>query len=349
MLNTDERELVEGLLLDYLSTKEQPRSALCSVMPVEFAHDLKIFTETRFLVTDAVGICIADQYTHNPAWLVVLITALLADNPKVAPVLTRLSNPPPPAAAADPLDALLLTTDAPFLSRAELRQTLKVLRQPGSAKPILVVTGPRWSGKTYSTELIDDFCRSRNSLILCQVTLSPRQEKIIGAREIASDLVAQLGPRRNEMPPVNTNEDRWAQELATWVLTEAVGQPGDWWFVLDGFNGPEVRPDALKFIAHLADQVTRGVFARRCRVILLNFDRTGLSVQPSRILLEAIKPPVEPDEVEDCVEVILRRTDTNADAHQVTAAILQGLPTDETRLPVLNQRLSALLEEAANV
>lgn len=347
MLSFEEQSLVVGLLADFVAPLPNQRAILCSPLPPQFALLLPDVPLPKGLVEEAIKICIADSFNNQPTWLERLLDGLLPGSLQVAPIVARLRNPPP-ATAVHPLDVLLLSDDAPFFNRGKLRQRLRVLSQPNAAKPILVVSGPTKSGKTYSAELIDNFCRSRPGLILCQVRLPDGQEEIIGARDIASDLVAQLGPRKNEMPPVHTNEDRWTGELATWVLSEAMGRPGDWWFLLDGFNRQGVRADARKFIAHLADQVTKGIAARHCRLILLDFDRTALSVQPTKVLKEEIEP-VEPDEVAACVDVILKRTGTSADVQQVVDAILQGLPTDDTRLPVLNQRLSALLEEAANV
>ena len=347
MLSFEEQSLVVGLLADFIAPLPNQRTILCSPLPLEFANLLPDVSLPKGLVEEAIKICIADRFNNQPTWLERLLAGLLPGNPQVEPIILRLRNPPP-ATAVHPLDVLLLSDDAPFLNRAKLRQRLRVLGQPDASKPILVVSGPTRSGKTYSAELIDNFCRSRPGLILCQVRLPPGQEEIIGARETASDLVAQLGPRKSEMPPAHTNEDRWTGELATWVLSEATSRAGDWWFLLDGFNRPGVRPDARKFIVHLADQVTRGIAARHCRVILLDFDRTALSVQPTKVLKEEIEP-VEAAEVAACVDVILKRTGTSADVQQVVDAILQGLPTDDTRMPVLNQRLSALLEEAGNV
>src|SRR5436853_2702726 len=124
----------------------------------------------------------------------------------------------------------------PFLNRTDLRKRLRLLENPKSLKPILVVTGPRQSGKTYSEMLISHFCGGRDALLHCQVPLRAGMEEITGAKEIASDLVAQVGRPVSSIPPANTNEDRWTRDLATWVLSEAMATPENWWFVLDGFN-----------------------------------------------------------------------------------------------------------------
>jgi len=233
----------------------------------------------------------------------------------------------------------------PFVNRSILRDRLSVLRSDNTMKRILVVNGPRFSGKSYSRELIDHLCGAAGKLLHCLVALQPGQETSTGAAEIARDLVAQIGRPPGGLPPATTNEDRWARDVATWVLSEAVSTTFDWWIVLDGFDHPDVRQDARKFIVHLADQINRGVFARRCRLILLSFDRTSLSVTPGKILAEEIDGNLDA-EVAACVREILDRTQSTADAAQVSESILAGLPAGEQRLPALNRKLSDLLEVA---
>lgn len=345
MLTPDEEILVVDLLVGAVATAPSPRAVLCiPLMATEFPTRLRTDIQTSgLLVQEAVRLCLLEGLFQQPTWLEILLTSLVPQVLELQPILARLRNPPP--LPPDRLEALVLATDMPFLNRRELRKRLRVLREPNTLKPILVVSGPRQSGKTYSTMLIGHFCGGQDSLLHCHVPLQAGMEEITGPKEIARDLVAQLGRSVISMPPDNTNEDRWTRDLAIWVLSEAVATPQNWWFVLDGFSGNFVRPDARKFIVHLTDLVTRGIFARRCRVILLDFDRTALSVQPGQILLEEIES-VEQDEIIACVDAILKRAGQSADVQQIASSILQGLPTDDTRMAVLNQRLVGLLEAA---
>jgi len=350
LLTPDEQALVVDLLAQAVAVVPAPRSALIvPLLTTEFPNRLRLDIQMpRLLVQEAVRLCLSEGLLRQPTWLETLLVSLVPAVPEVQPILARLRNPPPPP--PDPLEARVLATDMPFLNRTELRKRLRVLGNPRSLKPILVVTGPHQSGKTYSEMLISHFCGGEDSLLYCHVPLQAGLEEITGAKEVASDLVAQLGRPVSSMPPPNTNEDRWTRDLAIWVLSEAVATPQSWWLVLDGFNRTaeqqaKVRPDALKFIVHLAELVTHGIFARRCRVILLDFDRTVLKVPPGQVLVEEIEP-VETQDVITCVDAILKRAGQSADAQQVAATILQGLPADETRMAMLNQRLLALLETA---
>lgn len=344
MLTQEEREeIVELLLLD-LTALAQPQSALRVRVGPEFSELLPIdIGVLRDLVVEALRICVDDELRHTPPWLALLLAPVALSDP-VPRVLARLANPPPKP--VDPLDALLLSTDVPFVNRSILRDRLRVLSSVNSMKKILVVTGPHASGKSFTRELITHLCGSVGKLVHCAFPLQPGQEAITGASEIARDLVQQMGRPTMGLPAVNSNEDAWVREVAGWVLSEALSTPFDWWLVLDGFNHPDLRPDAKKLIIHLADRVNMGLYARRCRLILLGFDRTSLTVAPGKILVEEVDPvtnPVTDAEVLACVKAILERTGKNADAAQLTMAILQDLPAGEERLPILNQKLVDLL------
>lgn len=349
MLHPDETDLVIGLLTDAVSATTSPRAALCSPLPPVFAERLPLdISAARMLVTQALRICVEQGPAEQPTWVELLLT--LVPDPGQEPIPTivrRLRNPPPPP--PDPLDALLLATDIPFLNRAELRNRLRSIGHAQSPQPVLVVTGPGKSGKSYSTRLIDHYCVGHDRIVYCEVSLHPGQAESTGPADVARDLVSQMGGTVAQMPPVNTSEDRWTYDLATWVLYEAVLKDRSWWLVLDGFNHPKVRADTKKFVKDLAARVTTGVAARQCRVILLGFDHAELNVPVGKVLREEIKPVEEP-EIAACIRVILNRTGKNADVQQLVAGVVQSLPGDESRMQVLNDQLMTLLTgpEATN-
>lgn len=348
MLNREESDLVIGLITDEIAGLESPRAVLCSPFPTLFAKELPVnVATTRDLVVHALRICVErGQDGGPPTWLETLLVSRVSnlEQEPIPAILRRLRNPPPPP--PDPLDALLLVTDIPFLNRTKLRNRLRSIGHEQSLQPVLVVTGPEKSGKSYSTRLIDHYCGERVNVVLCEVSLQPGQEESTGPEDVARDLVSQMGGSVGGIPPRNTVEDRWTYDLATWVLHEAVSKEEfSWWMVLDGFNHPRARDDTRKFVRDLAARVTTGIAARRCRVILLGFDRAALTVPPGKMLHEEIEGVQEP-EIEACIREILVRTGKRADVGQLVAGMVQSLPGDATRMQVLNDQLMTLLAEA---
>lgn len=341
LLSEDERQRVVALLLETVAVS--PREQICAVVGTEFATKLPMgLVMALAIVREALRLCEEDDFAHDPPWLRSLLTLIQLRDP--APqIIARLKNPPPKP--PDPVDAVLLTSDMPFVNRSILRKRLRVLRNPLGTKRILVVNGPRCSGKSYTREMIDHL--SDGSLRHCHVKLQSEQVASTGAREVARDLVSLMGQPLDRYPTDNTNEDRWTQELANWVLLEAVNTPRNWWLVLDGFNHPDLRADTRKLIRHLADQVNNGIFVERCRLVLLDFDFTGLAVSPARILFEELDPPPQLDgEILPCVTAILSRgRNQDADAAVMVAAIIQALPNGNDRLPALNRQLVDLMAE----
>lgn len=347
MLTLDEQAMVIQLLVQSYAALPSPRQSLCAALKdTDFPALLPEDPLPPSLIRQALRICIEHDSRHRPAWLVELL-ANVPQVPELGLILARLQAPLPPV--SDPLDAILLANGMPFLNRADLRQRLRVLSDPKTLKPILVVNGPRKGGKSYSLILIDHFCGNHDGILHGVSVLQPGQEKITGPIEVAKDLALISTPPYPMPPEDHTNPDRWLRELAIWVLSTAVNEEKDGWLVLDGFTGPDVNPDVRKLIVHLADLVTKGGrFARRCRLILLDFDATVLAaVPPGKILIETIKA-VQPYEIEACIEAILERYKPPLTSADLRSKILPDLPTNEERLPELQRRIWSVMEEVGS-
>jgi len=160
-----------------------------------------------------------------------------------------------------------------------------------------------------------------------------------------------MGILPESLPPnlfeSTTNNERWPEELAGRVLAAGFGKGTKYWIVLDGFRGPNLRDDTRKFIAGLADTMSKsGVYARTYRLVLIDFDRTFLTVQPGNVDVEQISAFGRTD-VFDCVLEILTQANRPNAAQKVGPVvdrILTDLPTDEQRMFELNQRLSDLIQ-----
>jgi hypothetical protein len=112
-------------------------------------------------------------------------------------------------AVGDAFDATLLDTRVPFLGRAVVRSYFRALLQPFPRQPIVVINGRSASGKTYTTELIQHARRCHANVLPCHVEIREKQGVSVGPRELASDIITQLGGNLKELPERDsTNLDR---------------------------------------------------------------------------------------------------------------------------------------------
>lgn len=317
------------------------RPVLVSMLDVEFAKTIpdNLPNLAEAAATRVLQLCMDDGWNRTPPSVVSLLK-LLPNDQMVQKIVDRLRVPPPPT--PDPDMEPILTTNQPFIARPFLRQKLKLLTQPQAPKPILVITGEKKTGKSYSGAYVSDFCRRRPDVA---VSL---QEIFSGvgwptAEQIARDIVSSMGRLPTNMPPMTTNADRWPLELANWVLVEGAQTQSKWWFVFDGFDSEEIGKDTRAFINFLADRVTTGIYSKMFRVILLGYERGLLSTRPGTIDIDSTEPLSESD-VRACVEAILKRGAVNSDPTPFVAQIMDGLPAGEGRHEEINRRLCDLME-----
>ena len=250
----------------------------------------------------------------------------------------------PLPAGPDPVHVTVLDNGTPFVNRKPLRAHLSRLATPAAnLKPILVVTGDSKSGKSYSSEYIDHFSVQGQSTLTCRVPLREGAELETGPQEVAIELVRAMGRTLQDMPPPNTNQKLLGQQLASWVLNQAVHTTArQCWLILDNFEGDKLRPDTRDFVVALADAVTTGIFRDRCRLILTGFDRSVLRVNSGRFDTERITS-LPDSEIEICVGEIAKRAPVQLTVAPLVAFACNALPNGEQRLREMNVRLRGLI------
>lgn len=319
------------------------RPPLVGVLDPEFARTIPELPPTAVGATQKVlQLCMEDGWTRRPPSIIRFLGLLPLDS-TAERLIAKLKVPPPPTADLD--FSHVLSTSQPFLDRQALRNRLRLLTSQDAPKPILIVTGEKRSGKSYTAEYVDDFCLRRP-----QIQVS-RQKVFSGgsptAAELALDIVATLGRPADNFPVQNTNADRWPLELANWALVEANLTSENWWFVFDGFDNPNVPKDTRAFINFMVDRITNGVYRRKFRVVLLGYERGSLTASPGKIDVDSTGPLAD-DHIRACVEEIWRRNGDGQPAKSLVdgavAAILEGLPEDDGRNEEINRRLCDLIE-----
>ena len=345
MLTADEKQYVIGIFTQYLAKQTFMRSVAVSFLPFDLRPRLPDGSIALTIAQDTIEICMADGWTRKPTALELLLTSFVVSDSKIKEIVERLKVPPPPV--ADPLLAMVLETGSPFIDRDELRKSLRGFGDVGSLRPIMVVNGMPKSGRSYTRELLEHFC-NRTEFVPCHVQQATGTEP----EHVARDLVTYVGGKLTDMPlRETTNEERWLQDLANWVLTQAVDaarqahQTRKFWFILDGFGGTDMKKSVRDFIVHLANKITTGIYIRDFRLVLLEFERATLTVPVGRIVMDETKE-VSDNEIVNCVNSILATSNkvTEAERPAFATQVLQDLPTGEDRMPTLNQRLQTLLE-----
>jgi hypothetical protein len=347
VLSQADREYLIERLTAALSALDA-RQALGSVLPTECLTRIAYHQFPAAYAMEAVRVCIEARWNHEPPWLLRLLQ-LLPPEPQTDLIRVRIATPP---AMANPSLARILATDSPFVNREVLRTKLGSLRQPLPARAVLVVNGPRQSGKTYTAEYINHLVVNGLGFESCYVEFPVGNGLACGPEQLASDILVSMGVPLQALAPTflmnTTNNERWPQDLAGRVLAEGIhkGNGKSYWVVLDGFMGSELREDTRKFVTALADHIVKSSVLRKAyRLVLLGFEGSFLTVHPRQIDLEEIELPGDTD-ILDCMMEIFARANqpiTPPDAQVFLSRITSDLPGDDTRLSELNKRLIDLM------
>jgi hypothetical protein len=344
VLTDEERHLVTAGLLSVVAPMASPRQTLVAGLH-EALHERLGEGEPLLLVERTLELCLEDGYTHTPPALVRLLETLLVGlDPDVERIARRLREPPPEL--DDPFDAVVLVSKLPFLDRQSTRTALRQFLQRTPLQPVVVVNGPA-HGKTFTGDFVDHVLSSWPKVRHCRVHLEERQGGSTGPGELASDLVAIMGGNPASAPPANTNLDRWVQDLVNWALSVANTSGCSWWFVLDGFNPEELRPDTQLLIAKLAKSLTTGVARERHRLVLTDFDRTVLPLQPGLIAVETTAP-IPGASVATAVRQVLSRSPVPVDPLPVVERVLRDLGDPVSDLRELGLRLTDLISSVGD-
>jgi hypothetical protein len=345
MLKEDERDYIQDQLFSELGGVGAVRANLLGALPNHLQLRLPEGLLPSLLITKAIDLCIEDGYKSQPPVLYHFLRTLLPHNGRLLPVLARLKVPPPAAAVAlaDAFDAVLLDTRLPFLGRQTARSYLRALMEASPRQPIVVINGRSHSGKTYTTELIRHARCYHSGVLLCHVEIGEKEGASAGPRELASDIITQLGGNMNDLPERNsTNLERWAKDLSNWIINTAEKWQRSW-IVLDGFNNSEVRADTRRLIVNLASAMIRGAALAKHRLILMDYDHTTLTVQPGMIAVD-VTEGIKKALVQAFLTQLVNGSGKQLDPLQLFERVTQDFAEDPINdLPGLARRLNEMI------
>lgn len=347
MFSEIDKMYIIDALATRLGTEGSPRAAIAGPFGgTTLATDLITEGSVYRIAMDAVRLCILDGFNNTPTWMEKLLNLyqLITLDAKVKEIWEYAKVPPPPA--DNPYKQTVLNNTIPFVNRTVLRNHLDRLSQPmANTQPILVVNGGDKSGKSYSTNYIDHFSNLKNTVLACSARLDKEIGLDLTAEKLAKDLVSQMAMSTSDIPGPEENMRAYAETLAGWVLNKGSQITGmNCWFVLDNFKkSPFLHPSTDYFITALSYKITLGMFQKKCRLILIGFDRAMLTVEPGKADEEIIRQ-CNRNDVEVAVKEICQRAIRTVDATVITDFLLNGLPTNDTKMAALNGRLRSLLQ-----
>ncbi|GAA1569600.1 hypothetical protein GCM10009827_109210 [Dactylosporangium maewongense] len=216
-------------------------------------------------------------------WLIELLStasALVPSDDLLRETLDRVS-PAPPVALADHFAACRLSGGHVLIDRSRLRAALRELCQP-TGRRILVVGGPRRTGKSHTTQLIAYLHMVRPAFRIAHVDLEaiPRllgRDRIVTPHDVAQRIVRMLGyPAELATAPVGTPWPEWVLLFCDEFESHAMRDERNPWIVIDGFNHVVAMQATIDLVKELARRVDR--FLTGFRLVLLGFDDSLVAV-----------------------------------------------------------------------
>lgn len=340
MLTQAEQDLVLELLIKQAALAPAPRQALVVGLANHLAARFDSTGTPAALSKMALALCLEDGYRGAPPAIVGLLKLVNQLDPSIPEIIQRVHTPPP--ASADNFEAVVLDIKEPFLARHKTRSNLRALLALKPVKPVVVINGSQGTGKTHTAAFIQHVLRNLGAVQHCIISFDQELGPAIGPKELASDIVTQLGGDARAIAPPCTNGFRWAQELANCVISEgSIQKHQAWWIVLDGFREPNLREDTKQFIVKLAATLMTGMAQERFRLILLDFDSTVLTIPPGKIADE-LMTPIAANAVTKCIEELTPHL-PSLERQSIVARILQGVSDPIDDLPTVAGRLREVI------
>jgi len=227
------------------------------------------------------------------------------------------------------------------LDRAALTQALGQLADRASQTKILVVNGPRGSGKSFTFQIIVRFAEQVQTIRLAYVDLA--HDPVPGPVDLARELALRMGLSPDPVPPEHAQAARYVRELAIWLVGRAQASDRDWWWTLDGLSSPALPAETRDLVRALAAEVR---YASSVRLVLLDFNEP-LSADVWPFVFREELPPIGEREVRDFIHDLAVRQGI-----AITPPMLDGLVSEALGyLPVVTDRLgevSARLSKLAD-
>jgi hypothetical protein len=254
----------------------------------------------------------ADRGAHDN----IELRKFFGDYPSLAP---GVGQPP----TVDHFSSQFLVGQRVFLCRQDLRTNLRNLGQ-GANSRVLVVTGPRGGGKTYSQNFIGYLLqvepRYRASTTVMRYV--PLDQFVDSLAALASRLGGALGLPAGQIPPRpdegKEQDSRWMPEIFSWLTNAIQATPNTtWWLILDGFQA--LPQSGLDLIDRLIDHTDFGT--TNLRLILLNYPQARITALPLQYQENIPSATLDSKDVEAFIRKVYALSGKTADDVLVTGTV----------------------------
>ncbi|WAM28267.1 hypothetical protein [Myxococcus sp. NMCA1] len=271
-----------------------------------------------------------DDGLHGPQPLLLqlLIRPELLIHKEIALIVDELQWKKATLAQNDPFGECLLMRK-PFINRSSFREVLKdfVARNPMRER-LLVVNGPPRTGKSYSQLYISHLKAACEGFAPVWFSAVRGQAESYTPDEVARSIVGKVGGDIRQMPVQRGTENRWAQELSTWVINQLSQRYTSFCLLLDGFRAAPPATHALIFF--LAEALTSNLHHADGRLVIIDYDPETLAELVHGFEEERLDSIQKEDVKEFFVRVHPAPTPENVDAAVAKVfAKLTVTPADE--------------------
>ncbi len=184
-----------------------------------------------------------------------------------------------------------------FIGRASLKDKLRSLASPKGPR-VLLVNGPRGSGKSYTSQFIFDLTANLpgNRTVYIQLGASLSYSPV----DLVSDIALQMGLSTQSMPSdlgAAEIDARFVRRLTNWLAGETIrNRSVVWWIVIDGFDDVRLEPALNDLIVDLARRTETDL--EQLRMVLLGY--TGaMPAQISDFVLRENLQPLQRKDIEE--------------------------------------------------
>ena len=180
-----------------------------------------------------------------------------------APLLTELGN------SENPYKAWRLLGGQLFVDRVPLRRVIERELNNQLGKPILVVDGPRLSGKTHNLMYINHLQNSLKNFEIVWLDLEELAlEQQVEPEDIGRSIVTQMG--LEGMPPrQNEQASTWGRHFCEWLSTKIPDLEQTYWIVIDHCDKVLLPQGSRDLLVHLTKFIP--IKLKPHRLVLLGY------------------------------------------------------------------------------
>lgn len=180
--------------------------------------------------------------------------------------------------------AYWLLGDRVLVNRQPLRDALKKINDTQTGKHILVVQGPRLSGKSHSLCMIrylqDRLLRFKIVWVDLERLVFSTKDRLIRPEDLGEAIITQMGLKEKMPKRQNEHDARWGQRFCDWLTGQIANKGTCYWIVLDSFDKTLVPQGTHDLVRELALRIETNI--DQLRLILLGYteeDKKSLPIE----------------------------------------------------------------------